>query len=211
MWLLKLRRLFKSAGTEALILALAVRDPATPLAMRIGAAAALAYLISPVDLIPDIPLVGWVDDALILGMGLPYLLKRLPPDVLDRATQRAEHLLGMFRLGGARGAPRSAPASAATAQAPVAPPGKGPRARGVSEAGAGGSIKATKATKATKSTKVTKVTKAATAATTTKAATAANVTHATKAPDVVSAGKVAAPRASLPRIRRRRPAQSASG
>ena len=171
MWLLKLRRLFKSAGTEALILALAVRDPATPLAMRVAAAAALAYLISPVDLIPDIPFVGWVDDALILGMGLPYLLRRLPPEVLARATQRAEHLLGLFRFGGGRSTRAADPSShraapSAPTSAPEAAPSSGPAARRprtrVGAVASTGSAppKATEATKATKATRATAVSQA---------------------------------------------------
>ncbi|HQP68458.1 MAG TPA: DUF1232 domain-containing protein, partial [Quisquiliibacterium sp.] len=201
MWLLKLRRLFKSAGTEALILALAVRDPATPLAMRVAAAAALAYLISPVDLIPDIPFVGWVDDALILGMGLPYLLRRLPPEVLARATQRAEHLLGMFRFGGGRSTRAADPSShraapSAPTSAPEAAPSSGPAARrprtrvgAVASTGsappkateAAKSSKATKATKAAKAAKATDATSAASATKTTGAAKGTGATRATRA------------------------------
>ena len=198
MWLLKLRRLFKSAGTEALILALAVRDPATPLAMRVAAAAALAYLISPVDLIPDIPFVGWVDDALILGMGLPYLLRRLPPEVLARATQRAEHLLGLFRFGGGRSTRAADPSShraapSAPTPAPEATPSSGraarpPRTRVGAVASTGSAppkateaAKSAKATKATKSAKATKATKAAKAAKATDATSAASATKTTGA------------------------------
>jgi len=98
MWILKLRRLAKTIGREALILAFAVRDPATPLALKLAAVAALAYVISPVDLVPDLPLIGWVDDLLVAAVGVPFLLRRLPPAVYDRAAARAARLLDS--LGG---------------------------------------------------------------------------------------------------------------
>lgn len=100
MWILKLRRLAKTIGREALILAFAVRDPATPLPLKLAAVAALAYVISPVDLVPDLPLIGWVDDLLVATVGVPYLLRRLPPAVYVRASARAERLLDS--LGGMR-------------------------------------------------------------------------------------------------------------
>ena len=97
MWLLKIRRLVRHAGREALILFFAMRHPGTPLALKLASAAALAYVISPVDLVPDLPVIGWVDDAMLLGVGLPFLVRRLPPQVHADATRTAEFWLA--RLG----------------------------------------------------------------------------------------------------------------
>jgi len=103
MWILKLRKLAKEMGREALILAFAARDPATPLPLRLAAVAALAYVISPIDLVPDLPLIGWVDDLLVVSLGVPFLLRRLPPSVYVRAAARAQRLLdSLSRLGGGR-------------------------------------------------------------------------------------------------------------
>ena len=93
MWFLKMRRLARKAGREALILFFAVRHPDTPLPLKIAAGAALAYLLSPVDLIPDVPLVGFVDDLLVLSLGLPMLVGRLPPGVVAEAGARADKVL----------------------------------------------------------------------------------------------------------------------
>jgi uncharacterized membrane protein YkvA (DUF1232 family) len=52
-----------------------VGDPVLPRAAKIALGAAAVYLLSPVDLIPDfIPLVGWVDDALLAAVLLDGLL-----------------------------------------------------------------------------------------------------------------------------------------
>lgn len=103
MWFLKMRRLARKAGREALILFFAVRHPDTPLPLKIAAGAALAYLLSPVDLIPDVPLVGFVDDLLVLSLGLPMLVGRLPPGVVAEAGARADKVLAAmgFRKAGA--------------------------------------------------------------------------------------------------------------
>lgn len=110
MWFLKMRRLARKAGREALILFFAVRHPDTPLPLKIAAGAALAYLLSPVDLIPDVPLVGFVDDLLVLSLGLPMLVGRLPPGVVAEAGARADKVLSAmgFRKAAAGAAAGSA-------------------------------------------------------------------------------------------------------
>jgi len=48
------------------------------------------YVLSPVDLVPDwIPLVGIVDDLVLVPFAIRWLLKRLPPDIADAAARRA--------------------------------------------------------------------------------------------------------------------------
>jgi uncharacterized membrane protein YkvA (DUF1232 family) len=99
MWLLRLRKLFKSAGRDGLILFFAIRHPHISPTMRLAALAMFLYVLSPVDLIPDIaPLLGWADDAALLLLGIPFLLKKLPANILAEATSSAERLLGKFRV-----------------------------------------------------------------------------------------------------------------
>jgi len=93
MWMLRLRRMAKRIGREALILAFAVRDPATPLPLKAAAVAALAYVFSPVDLVPDLPVIGIVDDLLVLTLGVPWLIRKLPPAVYLRASAKAQRVL----------------------------------------------------------------------------------------------------------------------
>ncbi len=72
--------------TEAHAVWLAVRDPRTPLAARIVGILVAAYALSPIDLIPDfIPVLGLVDDAILIPLGV-WLFERLIP-----AEQFAEH------------------------------------------------------------------------------------------------------------------------
>ena len=72
--------------TEAHAVWLAARDPRTPWLAKLVGLAVAAYALSPVDLIPDfVPVLGLVDDALIIPAGL-WLFERLVP-----ADQLAEH------------------------------------------------------------------------------------------------------------------------
>lgn len=75
---------------EVLVLWHAARDPDCPPRLRWLALALAAYALSPIDLIPDfIPVLGWLDELVILPLGLAFILKRLPPDVLTRARAQA--------------------------------------------------------------------------------------------------------------------------
>lgn len=67
---------------------LAARDPRTPWYAKALGLAVAAYALSPIDLIPDfIPVLGLLDDLLIVPAGLWLTLKLIPPEVL--ATHRA--------------------------------------------------------------------------------------------------------------------------
>jgi uncharacterized membrane protein YkvA (DUF1232 family) len=99
MWLLRMRKLLKSVGREGLILLYAIRHPMTHRGLRLAALAMFAYVLSPIDLVPDIaPILGWADDAALLILGIPFLLKKLPLNVLHDATRSAEALLSKFRF-----------------------------------------------------------------------------------------------------------------
>ncbi len=101
MWLLKIRRLAREIGRETLVLLFAVRDPATPMALKAACVALLAYLASPIDLLPDVPVIGWVDDLLVISLGVPYLIRKLPPAVYLRASAKADRLLASIGVGSA--------------------------------------------------------------------------------------------------------------
>jgi len=90
MWLFRLRRTFRVAGRDALILFFAIRDPRTPRTLKLAAAVAIAWVVSPIDPIPDLPVIGWVDDLLVLSVGIPLLLGRLPDPVRLQAQMQAD-------------------------------------------------------------------------------------------------------------------------
>ncbi len=76
----------------------AARDSRTPLHVRYLAIAIAAYALSPIDLIPDfIPIIGYLDDLLIVPLGLLLVIRLLPPQVLFDAREKANAVLARPR------------------------------------------------------------------------------------------------------------------
>lgn len=66
------------------------RHPRTPRYAKALAAAVVAYALSPIDLIPDfIPVLGYLDDLIIVPAGIALTLKLVPDDVLAECRARA--------------------------------------------------------------------------------------------------------------------------
>ena len=62
---------------------LASRDPRVPWAAKIVAVCVAAYALSPIDLIPDfIPLLGQLDELILLPLGILLVVRMIPPDVM---------------------------------------------------------------------------------------------------------------------------------
>lgn len=100
--LARLRAFARGLKAELLALSLAARDSRTPWLARVLALLVLAYALSPIDLIPDpIPVLGQLDDLLIVPAGLWLVLRLIPPDVL--ADARARAAANPARLAAARG------------------------------------------------------------------------------------------------------------
>jgi len=69
---------------ETYALYLAYKDPRVPLHIKIIILLVIAYLLSPIDLIPDfIPVIGYLDDFLLITLGIPILLKMVPKEIID--------------------------------------------------------------------------------------------------------------------------------
>ena len=76
---------------------LALKDEKTPVSAKILAAVTVAYALSPVDLIPDfVPVLGYLDDVLVLPALIALTVRRIPPEVLASCRERAE---GMWQNG----------------------------------------------------------------------------------------------------------------
>lgn len=70
---------------------LATRHPRTPWHTKLLAAAVVAYALSPLDLIPDfIPVIGYLDDLIIVPLGIAAVLRLLPADVLADCREQAQ-------------------------------------------------------------------------------------------------------------------------
>jgi len=68
---------------DVLALWIAARSSQTPLIARIGAGAVAAYALSPIDLIPDfIPVIGYLDDLLIVPLGIAIVVRLIPPPLM---------------------------------------------------------------------------------------------------------------------------------
>lgn len=75
---------------EALTVYFVARDPATPLVARLLALGVAAYAFSPIDLIPDfIPVLGYLDDLVLVPLGILLVIRLVPPTVLAEARARA--------------------------------------------------------------------------------------------------------------------------
>lgn len=92
----KVGKLVRAANTARLatyIIALwkLVKHPQTPRAAKIVAAAVLAYLVSPIDLIPDfIPVLGQLDDLVIVPLGIALVTRLTPKPLWEARLREAE-------------------------------------------------------------------------------------------------------------------------
>ncbi|MBI3960875.1 MAG: DUF1232 domain-containing protein [Chloroflexi bacterium] len=79
---------------ESYALYLACRDPRTPWYARLLAGAVVAYAFSPIDLIPDpIPLLGYLDDFLLVPAGILLARRLIPPAVLAECREQAQAVM----------------------------------------------------------------------------------------------------------------------
>ena len=67
------------------------RDPAASAFGKLFVLAAVIYVVSPVDLIPDVPIVGWLDDMGVMSLAVAWMWKvvgryREPPQVVETST-----------------------------------------------------------------------------------------------------------------------------
>jgi uncharacterized membrane protein YkvA (DUF1232 family) len=78
-----LREWARSIKRDAYAVYLAARDPRTPWYVKILAGCAAAYALSPIDLIPDfIPVLGYIDDVVIVPLGILAVVKLIPPELM---------------------------------------------------------------------------------------------------------------------------------
>jgi len=70
---------------------LAARDRRVPWTARLVALAVVAYAFSPIDLIPDfVPVLGYLDDLVLLPLGIALAIRLIPHEVLEECRARAE-------------------------------------------------------------------------------------------------------------------------
>ena len=83
----------KGIKQQTLVAYFAARDARTPWLVRLLALLVAAYALSPIDLIPDfIPVLGYLDDLIIVPIGLVVVLRLVPEEVKQSARGRAAAL-----------------------------------------------------------------------------------------------------------------------
>src|SRR5437764_7425025 len=88
------KRLARQLKTEIYALYLAYKDPRVPWYARVFAACVVGYAFSPIGLIPDpIPVLGYLDDLILVPLGVALALKMIPPPVLAECRQRASEVM----------------------------------------------------------------------------------------------------------------------
>lgn len=86
-----LKRWAKKLKSDIYALYLASRHPQTPWAAKFVIVAVVAYALSPIDLIPDfIPVIGYLDDLLLLPLGIALAIKLIPAQVWQACKEEAQ-------------------------------------------------------------------------------------------------------------------------
>lgn len=89
-WLEGFKRWAKSVKRDIVALWFAARDPRVPWSAKIVAGAVAAYALSPIDLIPDfIPVLGYLDDLIIVPLGILLAVKLVPAPLMAEFRAKA--------------------------------------------------------------------------------------------------------------------------
>jgi uncharacterized membrane protein YkvA (DUF1232 family) len=93
-FLAEFKRRARALKSETFALYLAARHPLTPWYAKLLVAGIVAYAFSPIDLIPDfVPVLGYVDDLILIPIGIALALKLIPPEVMTECRVRASEAL----------------------------------------------------------------------------------------------------------------------
>lgn len=80
--------------SETYALYLAYGDPRVPLHAKLFVALVVGYAFSPIDLIPDpIPVLGYLDDLVLIPLGVALAVRMIPEEVLSESRQRAREMV----------------------------------------------------------------------------------------------------------------------
>ncbi|MGI4840956.1 MAG: YkvA family protein [Janthinobacterium lividum] len=91
----RLKSWARQLKANLLLLWLCCRQPDMPWRPKVVAIVTVAYAVSPIDLIPDfIPVLGFLDDMLLLPLGIALALKMIPAPLLQRCRVQAQAMAG---------------------------------------------------------------------------------------------------------------------
>ncbi|MGC4376448.1 YkvA family protein [Fictibacillus sp. Mic-4] len=88
----------KKLKSELYTLYLANKHPKVPWYTKIFSICVVAYAFSPVDLVPDfIPILGYLDDLILVPLGIYFAFKMMPGDVVKECRKEAERLMNQAK------------------------------------------------------------------------------------------------------------------
>ncbi|MBM4313226.1 MAG: DUF1232 domain-containing protein [Deltaproteobacteria bacterium] len=86
---------------ETFALYLACRHPRVPWYAKVLALIVVGYALSPIDLIPDfIPILGYLDDMVLIPLGIAMVIRMIPAEVLAECRREAETIVGKATRAG---------------------------------------------------------------------------------------------------------------
>jgi len=92
--LVRLKEWARTLKREVYVLYFAYKDYRTPWYAKLFAAIVVAYAFSPIDLIPDfIPILGYIDDVILVPLGIMLTLKLMPNVVIEENRAKAEEFM----------------------------------------------------------------------------------------------------------------------
>jgi uncharacterized membrane protein YkvA (DUF1232 family) len=90
----ELKQRARRLKTETFALYLVARHPGTPWYAKLFVAGIVAYAFSPIDLIPDfVPVLGYLDDLILIPLGITLAIRMVPPSVLAECRGRAQEVM----------------------------------------------------------------------------------------------------------------------
>ncbi|MGE5112544.1 MAG: YkvA family protein [Acidobacteriaceae bacterium] len=90
----RLRQWARTVKRDAIALWIAARDPRTPWYAKAIAILVAGYALSPVDLIPDfIPVIGYLDDAVVVPLGIVLAVRLIPADLMNEFRSAADRTI----------------------------------------------------------------------------------------------------------------------
>ena len=96
--LARLKQRARHLKSETLALWLAARHPGTPWYAKLLVAGIAAYALSPIDLIPDfIPVLGYLDDLILIPLGIVLAVRMIPRPILEECRARAQEIMASGR------------------------------------------------------------------------------------------------------------------
>ena len=94
---MNLKEQAKKLKTDIPAIFLALKNKNTPIIAKIFAGITIAYALSPIDLVPDfIPILGYLDDVILLPLFIKLTIKFIPKDILETSRKQSE---GMWKNG----------------------------------------------------------------------------------------------------------------